>query len=116
MSDPTPLPPRPGIKKPRQPELILPAGVQRIEPQNNQMTPHDGEHWKSALDCLKELVIDIETGRIPPPSMVYVALRTHHPEDPNLVGYPSYCWSGGATGGVAYLGLLAKHSYKINSQ
>jgi hypothetical protein len=74
---------------------------------------HGGEHWKSALDCLKELVNDIETGRINAPTAVYVAMQTAHPEKPQYKSYPSYCWSGEQTNGLFMLGLLTKHTYKV---
>ena len=76
---------------------------------------HGGEHWKSALDCLKELVNDIETGRINPPTAVYVAMQTAHHEKPQYKSYPSYCWSGEQANGLFMLGLLTKHASKIAS-
>lgn len=79
------------------------------------ITKHAGGHWTTALDCLKELVSDIETGRVTPPSMVHISLQTKHPEHPEMVAYPSYCWSEGKTYGLAMVGLLEKHKNKILS-
>lgn len=77
------------------------------------LVAHDGEHWHSALDCLRELVSDIETGRVETPTMIYVAMQTSHPEKPQYKKYPSYCWSDCATSGIAMLGLLTKHINKV---
>lgn len=79
------------------------------------ITKHAGEHWNSALDCLKELVSDIETGRTDAPTMIYVAVQARHPEHPEMVKYPSYCWSEGKSYGLAMVGLLEKHKAKILS-
>lgn len=76
-------------------------------------TDHQGEHWGSALDMLKELVNDIEAGRIPEPVMCYIAMQTRSPQDERLVQYPSYLWSAGATAGLAVIGLLQKHVNKL---
>jgi hypothetical protein len=94
----------------------LPPGSQKvvlINPKKNMITPHEGSHWTCALDVLKELIIDIEAGRIQPPDLIYIAMQTRNPKDKALVAYPSYCWYPGGMAGLAISGLLAKHQHKV---
>jgi hypothetical protein len=108
--------PRPAIKRPSALNLVLPPGVTRIPPA--PIKSAGGEEWKSALDCLKELVHDIEAGRVAAPEMIYVAMRTVHkePNDPrNWIGYPSYSWMAPPQGHMAesFVGLLENHKDEI---
>jgi len=79
------------------------------------ITLHDGKHWTCALDMLKELVNDIEHGRCEAPDVIYVAMQTRHPKKPELVAYPSCCWSDSRSNGLIMQGLLAKHTYQVNT-
>lgn len=72
---------------------------------------HEGGHWGSALDCLKELVNDIEHGRVHVPDVIYIAMQTRN--DRSQVAYPSYCWSDGKTDGLLMVGLLMQHSNEV---
>ena len=84
-----------------------------LHPKNNAIGTTDGSHWKSALDMLKELVNDLEKGRISTPEIIYVAMQTRHSVNTALVAHPSYCWSGKEGSGLDMIGLLAKHENKL---
>ena len=75
----------------------------------------DCAEWKSSLDCLRELVHDIETGRISEPEMVYVSLVTRSKDNPELTAKPSYCWAkrGLAHTRLLFAGLLDHHKISI---
>lgn len=74
------------------------------------------KHWVCAVDMLKELINDIEHGRINPPEFIYVAMRTRHPENKTFVAHPSYCWTPDEFKPVSRFlmkGLLAHHEESI---
>ena len=89
--------------------------VSRIGPAPIQ--PGEGEHWTCALDLLKELIHDIETGRLEVPTQIYVAMETEHPTEPALKVYPSCAWSGQKSGSfLAYVGLLSLHKFLLQNR
>ena len=90
-----------------------PPKVALLRPKNNAIGTTDGSNWKSALDMLKELVNDLEHGRISTPEIIYVAMQTRHSVSTALVAHPSYCWSGKEGSGLDMIGLLAKHENKL---
>ena len=97
------------------PENVIPLRDKPVPIQDNE-----GMEWKSAVDLLKELVHDIEAGRLEPPEMIYVAMLTRHP-DPgkqDMVGYPSYSWmeSPAKRALVAFSGLLNRHMYLMQER
>lgn len=68
-------------------------------------------HWETPLDMLKELVNDLEHGRIAMPASVYVAMRVHHPDDNTKSAYPHYMFSDGDI--LTMAGVLAKHQRNL---
>ena len=102
------------------PRLITPAGefippvqrpVQQLPPKPVQYG--EGEQWKSAVDLLKELIVDIEHGRIPAPECIYVAMQCRDPNDRALVKGPGYSWATPeceAHGRLIMIGLLTRHA------
>jgi hypothetical protein len=84
-----------------------------LHPKNNAIGVTDGSHWKSALDMLKELVNDLEHGRISAPEYIYVAMQTRHSINRDMVAHPSYCWGSTPNSGLNMIGLLAKHENKL---
>lgn len=78
----------------------------------------DGSTWKSALDMLKELMNDIEHGRIEAPDMVYVAMHSTTP-DKKMYKLPSYVWAEGQDDIHARLkmvGLLDLHKALVRGR
>ena|SRR6202522_499378 len=71
--------------------------------------------WKSSLDCLRELVHDIEIGRISEPELVYVSLVTRNRDNPELTAKPSYCWAQKdmAHTRLLFAGLLEHHKISV---
>lgn len=108
MTDILKFPPKPpalvGIKSP----------VVNLRPNNKLTEPDPVPHWTSALDCLRELINDIEHGRINPPDVIYVAMQTRHPTVADMVAYPSYCWAEHKSSALLMGGLLAKHQAKVS--
>jgi hypothetical protein len=73
----------------------------------------DGSYWKSALDCLKELVHDIENGEQAAPDVLYVAMQCVDPNNAARAAYPSYCWTSLKSSTLVMSGLLARHQAKL---
>ena len=96
----------------------LPENVTFLRDKPVPIQDNEGMGWKSAVDLLKELVHDIEAGRIEPPEMIYVAMLTRHPEKQDLVGYPSYSWMEPPVTRalVAFSGLLNRHTYLMQER
>jgi hypothetical protein len=84
-----------------------------LHPKNNAITATDGSNWKSALDMLKELVNDIEKGRVSAPEIIYVAMQTRHSINRDMVAIPGYCWAEQPGSGISMIGLLVKHQNKL---
>src|ERR1700688_3847304 len=80
---------------------------------NNAIQATPAPHWQSALDMLKELVNDIEKGRVSAPEIVYVAMQTRHSINRDMVATPAYHWADKQETGLALIGLLAKHQNKL---
>ena len=97
------------VKIPQKPELLLPPGVTRLEPKKasvDSITPK----WADAVACLKELIVHLETERLPVPCMIYIAMQAHHPEDDTKSMYPSYSWSESKVDQtLRFRGLLDRH-------
>ncbi len=100
------------FRKPPVTPLGTPNKIVMLKP-HNAVGATDGSHWKSGLDMLKELVNDIEKGRLSPPEIVYVAMQTRHSVNQMMVAHPSYCWSSKEGSGLDMIGLLAKHENKL---
>ena len=98
---------------PARPGLVLPSNVQPLR--TKPVPIKDGNPgWQSALDCLKELVNDIETGRIAPPNLVFVALREPNPNNPHQARHPRYCWTANQdTQKLLFAGLLEHHKLAV---
>ena len=96
------------IKFPRKAPLVLPPGVVPLRIKPVPIASGEGLHWTCAVDLLKELIHDIETGRVHQPDMIYVAMQTRNEED--HVAHPSYNWfKDKRDGAVKTLGLLSSH-------
>jgi|SRR5579863_83317 len=100
------------FRRPPVTPLGTPNKIVMLKP-NNAIGTTDGSHWKSALDMLKELVNDIEKGRVSAPEYIYVAMQTRHSINQDMVAHPSYCWSAQPNSGLNMIGLLAKHNNKL---
>jgi hypothetical protein len=101
------------VKIPQKPELLLPPGVTRLEPK--PIKEDEGKAWQSSLDCLKELIKDIEHERISEPDMIFICLRTKHKEK-QAFAYPAYGWSKVNDGDtwLKMMGLLQHHLIDLN--
>lgn len=121
-------PPKPTVLKfPRKPSLILPVGTSApgapgdpnvvAGPRPAPINAGSGEEWASSLDCLRELVNDIESGRLSPPTQIYICMQTRSPTDGGMVGYPSYSWAEHKAGShLTHLGLLSRHQFQLNNR
>jgi hypothetical protein len=112
------------VKVAKTPRLITPTGdfippVQR--PEYKQLPPKpiqagEGEHWKSAVDLLKELIVDIEHGRIPEPECMYVAMQCRDPKSRAGIARPGYSWTTEEwklQGRLLMIGLLTHHASSL---
>jgi hypothetical protein len=70
--------------------------------------------WQNAVDVLRELINDIEHDRIPQPDMIYIAMRSPHPEQKDVYQYPRYVWAPPSPGASLLMtGLLNKHIQRL---
>lgn len=91
-----------------------PVNVVALPPK--PITDNEGMHWKSAVDVLKELINDIEHGRLQPPELIYIAMQTRHPERPELVQRPAYSWAPEdlkIQARLLMMGLLTHHAQSL---
>ena len=71
--------------------LVLPPNVVKLRAKPVPIESGEGEYWTSALDLLKELVHDIETGRVHAPEVIYVAMQTRN--EKGMIAHPAYSWA-----------------------
>ena len=70
----------------------------------------EASEWVTPLDCLKELVAHIESGRLPMPRMLYCAMQESNHDGER---YPYYCWADNSENPVAHTGLLFQHAHNL---
>lgn len=105
------------------PRLITPAGefIPPVQRPVKQLPPKpihesEGEQWKSAVDLLKELIVDIEHGRILEPECIYVAMQCRDPNNRARATGPGYSWVNPecrAEGRLIMIGLLTHHASSL---
>jgi hypothetical protein len=68
------------------------------------------QEWQTPLDCLRELVAHIESGRLPTPRLLYCAMQIVGDDDNDR--YPFYCWAE-KENPAAHLGMLSQHVHNF---
>jgi hypothetical protein len=109
----------------RKPRLIHPDGGY-IGPKPEPVVPlrttpvpiagGEGEHWTSALDVLRELIVDIEAGRISPPEVIYISMQCRNPLNELEIKRPAYSWVDDRwkiQSRLVLKGLLAHHQESL---
>lgn len=70
--------------------------------------------WNCSLDVLKDLVSDIENGKVSAPDMIYIAMRVPHPTEPEAYMFPRYIWGPPSPGAsLLFSGLLHQHLKRL---
>lgn len=80
------------IHKPPKPPGLVGASGEIIQFAPKPAAPPPGEGWTCALDMLKELIRDIESGEVAAPELIYVAMQTRDPNNPIRIARPAYNW------------------------